>query len=108
MNYIKQKDSNWRNKIFHVHSNDIKWCITNNFLKHHNINIVYKNLNEIDGLKHMVMTRSGGVAANSSYSWMGLWLNRNNSAIKIFPSRWDTKKKNSDIYFKGSIVLDVV
>lgn len=106
--YIKKVDPEWKTKRFCILSDDIKWCIDNNFLRNHDINITYiKNKDELDTLKIMVSTRYGGIGSNSTYSWWGLWLNKNNDAILILPSKWSSCGQYQNIYFDKCIKIDL-
>jgi hypothetical protein len=50
----------------------------------------------------------GGIAANSTFSWWGLWLNKNKDAIKILPNKWlNNFDYSSDSYFKGAVIINV-
>jgi hypothetical protein len=107
IDYIKKVDPEWKAKRFCILSDDINWCKNTNFLKDHDINITYiENKNELDTLKIMVSTRCGGIGSNSTYSWWGLWLNKNNDSISILPSKW-TAAGESHIYFDKCIKIDV-
>ena len=109
IDYIKTNDQKWESKRFCIVSDDIEWCKNNNLLKKHDINIKYiENKNELDTLKIMVSTRYGGIGSNSSYSWWGLWLNKNNEAILILPSKWlAVEESRKNIYFDKCIIIDI-
>jgi hypothetical protein len=67
-----------------VFSNDIDWCIDN--LKYKNITYVLNQTN-VDDLYTMSLCRHN-IIANSSFSWWGAWLNRNQNKKVIAPKKW--------------------
>lgn len=106
--YIKNNDSGWRNKKFVVVSDGIDWCIENKIFQSHDLKISYiKNMNEIETLKLMINAKNGGIASNSTFSWWGLWLNKNHNAFKILPAKWFPIKKDPLIQFAGAILMDL-
>jgi len=108
IDYLKKIDANWQSKRFCILSDDIKWCRDNNFLNNHGLNLTYiENKNELDTLKIMVSTRDGGIGSNSTFSWWGLWLNRNDNATLILPSKWTSDGESHNIYFDKCIRIDV-
>jgi hypothetical protein len=105
--YIKSKDPLWQTKKFTIISNDIEWCVKEKFLQDQQIDITYLvGMDEFNTLKYMVCSKYGGIASNSTYSWWGLWLNKNDNALKILPFKWNNQH-NVDIFFKGSTVIEV-
>lgn len=105
--WIKKKDDGWKDRNFVVLSDGIDWCIQNKLFQEHGIKINYiENMNEIETFKLMVNTRKGGIGSNSTYSWWGLWLNKNPDAIKILPKNWKPIKENPQIQFAGATLID--
>lgn len=72
-------------KHFLIFSDDIKWCEENfNFLK--NKTFVSGNL-DYEDLYLMSMCKNN-IIANSTFSWWGAWLNKNENKQVIIPSKW--------------------
>lgn len=88
---------------FSVFTNDIEYAKTKAFLN--NISHSFINENEVDSL-FLMSQCSGGICANSTFSWWGAFLNRNRKLT--FPS----KVMNIPYYHEGYcfpelIILDV-
>ncbi len=104
---IKKNDSRWKDRRFVVLSDGIDWCIEKKLFQTHGLKIDYiKNMNEIETFILMVNTRRGGIAANSSYSWWGLWLNKNKKAMRILPKKWHPISSDPQIQFAGATLID--
>lgn len=71
--------------VCYVASNDIGWCEDCTFLQ--DISCKYIKENEVDTLAIMSRCKLGGISANSSFSWWGLYLDINRPYL-IMPSRW--------------------
>ena len=68
---------------FSVFTNDIPYMQTKRFLD----NITYEIINENEVDSMFLMSKcSGGICANSTFSWWGAFLNRNRKLI--LPSKW--------------------
>jgi hypothetical protein len=88
---------------FSVFTNDIEYAKSKSFLN--NISHSFINENEVDSL-FLMSQCSGGICANSTFSWWGAFLNRNRKLT--FPS----KVMNIPYYHEGYcfpelIILDV-
>lgn len=72
-------------KHFVIFSDDIQWCKENfNFLKSKTFilgNMDYEDLYLMSMCNHNII-------ANSSFSWWGAWLNKNENKQVIIPSKW--------------------
>ena len=69
---------------FLVFSDDIEWC-KNNITGD---NIVYID-SEIDYIDLYLMARcDNNIIANSSFSWWGAWLNKNENKKVVAPTLW--------------------
>lgn len=80
--------------LFVVFSDDINWCKENFKLD----NIFYIE-NEKDYIELYLMSIcSHNIISNSSFSWWGAWLNKNESKKVISPLKWfgDAIKHNTD------------
>jgi hypothetical protein len=93
-------------KTFFIFSDDIRWCKENfNFLD----NVIYcENNKDYEDLILMSLCYNN-IIANSSFSWWGAWLNKNENKIVIGPKKWfGPAKKNidtSDVYFNKLIKI---
>ncbi len=93
-------------KHFLIFSDDIKWCEENfNFLK--NKTFVLGNL-DYEDLYLMSMCKNN-IIANSSFSWWGAWLNKNENKQVIIPSKWfgisNSHLNTNDLYCNKWIKL---
>lgn len=84
-NYYKKAVEQFNSNLVYVFSNDISWCEDWEMLK--DKRCVFVNENEVDSLAIMTQCGKGGIAANSSFSWWGLYLNTNRDKL-IFPSKF--------------------
>ena len=83
LNYLKSiTNSNF--KIF-VFSDDIKWC-EENFGFLNNKTFISDN-KDYEDLYLMSMCKNN-IIANSTFSWWGAWLNKNENKQVIIPSKW--------------------
>lgn len=83
---------------FVVFSDDIEFC--KQYLAKYNKDFIYHNGDEIDDLLSM-STCKGNIIANSSFSWWGAYLNKNQDKI-IMPREWFTGDciDSSDLHVK--------
>ena len=90
--------------IFSVFANDIEYSQSKTFLKE--VPHVFVNESEVDSL-YLMSQCSGGICANSSFSWWGAYLNRNRKLI--LPSKWynDVSLFTGGYYFNEATILDV-
>jgi hypothetical protein len=67
-----------------------------------------ESFNELETLSLMCACELGGIGANSTFSWWGLYLNRNRPLLMIPKQYFATDELNHTGYhFPGSIVKDV-
>lgn len=68
-----------------IFSDDIEWCKEHlSFIKNKtyiNGNIDYQDL-------YLMSMCTHNIIANSSFSWWGAWMNKNNNKKVIYPSKW--------------------
>jgi hypothetical protein len=107
----KEKDAH-----FFIISDDIEYCQTYSIFD--NINKSFfdpgmeHNSNVLSSLYLMSFCHKGGICCNSSFSWWGSYLNKNQNKIVLFPSKWVNKDLKIDkhlkidIYYEKSIVID--
>ena len=83
-------------KIF-VFSDDLQWCKDN--LKFNNMFFI-EGLSNIEDLWLMSLCKNN-IIANSSFSWWGAWLNKNETKKVIAPSKWFKEEIN---YLSNDII----
>lgn len=104
--YYKRAVEHIGGGVAYIVSNDIEWCRGWEWLKTIPHRLVEEN--EVDTLKIMMRCGWGGIAANSSFSWWGLYLNTNRPNL-ILPSKWYPHNiVNADgYYFKEATIIEV-
>lgn len=93
---------------YYILSNDIEYCKNNILLQKFLKNKEYyyiENEDEINSLYIMSLCKMGGIAANSTFSWWGGYLNQNPEKIVIYPKKWYHNNDIIDIWWNGSIIL---
>lgn len=81
------------NPHFFIFSDDIKWAIEN--LKiNYPVTYIPKSVMDCEALVLMSLCRHN-IIANSSFSWWGAWLNKNNNKIVIAPQNWFTNSSKN-------------
>jgi hypothetical protein len=87
-------------------SNDIEYCksyeILNKFKDKINLNFI-ENSDEIERFYIMILCK-GGITSNSSYSWWGSYINKNNNKKIIMPNKW-LNGVNIDMSFGPMVLL---
>lgn len=102
IDYIKKKVNNPRFIIF---SDDITWCKTafENydcvFVDWNRDDNSYKDMQLMSLCDHMII-------ANSTFSWWGAMLIKNEKAIKIAPSSWNKNIKTNFLIDESWVILD--
>lgn len=85
---IKEK---YQNPTFFIFSDDPTWTKDNLVLN----NAIYINHNCLPHEDIYLMSLcKNNITANSSFSWWGAWLNRNDSKTIIAPKQWFVTKEN--------------
>jgi hypothetical protein len=87
--------------IAYIVSNDIPWCESWSYLDDIRHQIIQEN--DVDTLSLMAHCKKGGIAANSTFSWWGLYLNTNRPNL-IIPNKWYTLDYLHNFEFPGVIV----
>lgn len=83
--------SKFKNVHFFVFSDDITW--TKNNLKLNNATYIQHKVIPHEDM-HLMSLCNHNITANSSFSWWGAWLNKNNKKTVIAPKNWFVEKKN--------------
>lgn len=88
------------NKIsLFIFSDDINWCQDNlikNDFKEVNITLINdKELKDYEELYLMSLCENN-IISNSTFSWWGAWLNRNDEKIVIAPDKWIEEKTTTE------------
>lgn len=68
-------------------SDDPAWCETCPWLKSCQ---VLKKYSELVTFRIMINSKQGGICANSTFSWWGLWLGR--GPVRLLPRRWTNRQ----------------
>ncbi len=81
----------YSNVTFFVFSDDIPWTKENLHVK----NAIYVDIKSIPHEDMYLMSLcKHNITANSSFSWWGAWLNKNEEKIVIAPKNWFIEKEN--------------
>jgi hypothetical protein len=84
-NYYTTALSKFNSGVVYVFSNDLQWCEDWHLLNDRRC--IFVNENEVESLSLMAKCKRGGIAANSSFSWWGLYLDSSREQL-YFPSRF--------------------
>ena len=91
---------------FLIISDDIDYCKKLEIFKGDNFEFVeYEN--ELNSLYLMSLCRMGGIAANSSFSWWGGYLNENTNKTVFFPNKWVNADWDVEIGFNGCKIVSI-
>ena len=108
INHIINKDiyKDINNPIAYIVSNDIEWCKNWSIIK----DIPHRFIEENDVNTLLIMMRCGlgGITANSTYSWWGLYLNTDRPNL-IIPDRWFPHNHipSDRLYFKEATIISI-
>lgn len=107
--YLKAVDhimKNVENPFFFIFSDDLQWAREN--VKPANCIYVDHNKNSKSYIDMYLMSLcKHNIIANSTFSWWGAWLNKNEEKIVIMPGQWVHGLPCSGIYAKGWLRMDV-
>jgi hypothetical protein len=91
--------------LFVVFSDDIDWC--KSVFKGDNFIFITNEQDYVD--LYLMSLCKNNIIANSSFSWWGSWLNKNEGKKVIAPSKWFGRAYSdwdtNDIYTKNMIKL---
>lgn len=109
--YYQEAMSYFRNKYedikFYIFTNDEEWVSNQEIFRKSDCRIIDCNEGKHDELDMMLMARcKHNIIANSSFSWWGAWLNKNNQKEVIAPAKWIHTQDASDIYCQGWKIVD--
>lgn len=101
MAYFKER---YGDVHFYVFSNDINWC--REHLKAEKITFVDWNTGKDSPYDMWLMTQcKHNIIANSSFSWWGAWLNRNERKVVVAPKIWFNRVSTPDVYCVRWVVM---
>lgn len=80
------------NPVFLIFSDDLKW-VKDNFKINNNFFLIDENITDYEALIIMSKCRSN-IIANSTFSWWGAWLNKNERKYVIAPKQWFPTQRN--------------
>jgi hypothetical protein len=100
--YILERD---KDAHFYITSDDNAFC--KNYSVFQNIKKTFMVLEPLESMYFMSLCYKGAICCNSTFSWWGSYLNKNPNKIVLFPSKWINREWTNDIYYKGSIIIDI-
>lgn len=105
--YMKAIKKMPKDSVFLIFSDDINWC-KENFPDMSEKFKFIEGLEDYEDLKIMSLCKNN-IICNSTFSWWGAWLNKNNEKIVIAPSIWFgpaySNYKTDDLYCDGWIKI---
>jgi hypothetical protein len=91
---------------FLIISDDVDYCKKLEIFNGNNFEFV-ENENELNSLYLMSLCKLGGIAANSSFSWWGGYLNENINKTVFFPNKWINADWDVEIGFTGCKIVSI-
>jgi hypothetical protein len=86
-----------KNTTILICSNELNYGIDKPIFKDRNI--IFINEDEIITLYILSNCKFGGICANSSFSWWGIYLNESNDKIICMPNKWFNDNVPTDKYY---------
>lgn len=99
IDYVKNRYPHVKFLIF---SDDVPWCKAQSVFANMDI---CEEPNEVSALILMSHCNIGGIAANSSFSWWGAFLNNNPNKVVTFPKTWFNIPISPHPGFSGATLL---
>jgi len=96
-----------KDAIFYVFSDDVNYVKNVQWLNNSRFKLISSDIDEVDSLYLMSMCKKGGIAANSSFSWWGGYLNKSDEKIVIYPSKWFNSDWEVEIGWINSYILNI-
>lgn len=85
---VKQIVDRVGNPVFYIFSDDIDWVKENLKIDYPMVFVSDGTMKDYEELVIMSKCKNN-IIANSSFSWWGAWLNKNNQKVVVAPSRWN-------------------
>ena len=111
MEYYHKAISLFQNKAVHffIFSDDLEWVKNNlNFIDQKTFIELEKDASDHEEMYLMSLCKHN-IIANSSFSWWGAWLNKNDEKIVVAPKRWiadkDRQKHSQGVYCKDWVKI---
>lgn len=93
------------NTLYFCFSDDIEWCKENLHFNGKNIIFVPQNMPVYETLRLMYHCKNF-ILSNSTFSWWGQFLSRNNNKIVVSPSRWNNEGYTTSLIDKNWVLID--
>lgn len=107
--YIRAKkifdEKNMKNTIYFCFSDDIEWCKKNLSFTGKNIVFVSQNMPVYETLTLMSHCKNF-ILSNSTFSWWGQFLSKNNKKIVVSPARWNNQGYASQLIDENWVLID--
>lgn len=107
--YIRAKkffdDKQIDDTMFFCFSDDIEWCKEKLNFKGANIVFVSQDMPVYETLRLMAHCKNF-VLSNSTFSWWGQFLSKNNDKVVVSPSRWNNEGYDSDLISDDWVLID--
>ena len=91
--------------MFFCFSDDIEWCKENLNFEGANVVYVSQDMPVYETLRLMYHCKHF-ILSNSTFSWWGQFLSKNNNKIVVSPSRWNNDGYDSNLINKDWVLID--
>ena len=106
LKYYQNSIDNIDSENILIFSDDLNWCKENLNFKNKNMIFIDGNPDYLD--LWLMSLCENNICANSTFSWWGSWLNKNENKKVILPKKWfgeSLQHNTKDLYFDKSIIL---